>query len=176
MAAATRWWWQYLRNVPDNVATDHEIIADKIFADTNVWAVTERRYEDNIYTWSWSIFSFNFCQLRWWEYDTIYPDQYVWHPVWHHINGLAGRPPLVVVAAVVVVDAKSCCCHIRGSSGQSEARYSVYWPMRGSGSVTWAVTRPSMHLTSHAESGQDPTWREDSPGVSILHNHTKIIR
>ena len=106
--------------------------------------------------------------------------------IWHYLPGSIcvtpcvtshqwprRSPPLVVVAAVVVVDAKSCCCLIRGSSGQSEARYSVYWPMRGSGSVTWAVTRPSMPLTSHAESGQDPTWREDSPGVSILHNHTK---
>ena len=36
------WWWQYLRNVHDNVSTDQEIITDKIFADTNVWAVTER--------------------------------------------------------------------------------------------------------------------------------------
>lgn len=84
--------------------------------------------------------------------------------------------PLVVVVAVVVVDAKSCCCYIRGSIDQSEARYSVYWPIRGPGSVTWAVTRHSRSLTSPAGFGQGPTWRDTREGVSILHNHTKIIR
>ena len=78
---------------------------------------------------------------------------------------------------------RGCCCwccqvlllqHKRGCIGQSEALFSVCWPMRGPGSVTWVVTRPSRPLTSPAEPGQDPTWRGDS-AVSLFYIITKNI-
>ena len=117
----------------DNVSSDQEMITDKIFADTNVWVGTtleDGRLFTSDATLRYSHVVNIFIKLlsmmmRMWHCDTVYPNQYTWHPVWQYdsVTGYEGLPSCCCLGCCC------CCCWCQVLLLQLEV---LSWPIRSS--------------------------------------------